>query len=218
MGLAVGGQLVEVPVEVRDDLDRLLGRHDVASQVGILGAEHLLGELDHPRVVGLGQSEDRQDDLQGVREGDVLVEVGFTAERLELVDGLTAELVEPVGQAPDARRLEPVVGELAVLGVVGLVHMDEGADLGAARGPHRELRVASEDRDRRVGEIVRPPLDVEHCVVADDRPEGLVARLIDPVDRAAGVELDCLTSPAVEIAVAVWVGEQVGHDAPLDRR
>ena len=78
-----------------------------------------------------------------------------------------------------------------------------------------ELLVAAEDRDRRVGELLRPPLDVEHRVVADHRPERLVARLLDPVDRAAGVELDGLAPPRVEIAVAVRVGEQIGHGAPL---
>jgi hypothetical protein len=51
--------------------------------------------------------------------------------------------------------------------------------------------------------------------VADHGPEGLVARLLDPVDRAVGVELDGLAPPGVEIAVAVRVGEQVGHRSPI---
>ena len=63
MRLALGGQLAEVAVEVHDHVDHLLGRQHRALQVGVFGAEQLLGELDHPRVVGLGQAEDRQDDL-----------------------------------------------------------------------------------------------------------------------------------------------------------
>jgi hypothetical protein len=43
------------------------------------------------------------------------------------------------------------------------------------------------------------------------RPERLVTGRFDPVDRAAAMELDGLTSPDVEISIAVWIGEQVGH-------
>ena len=52
--LAVGGDAVEVRHEVGHRLDDA-GQHVVvALEVVVLGAEQLLGELEHARVVGLG--------------------------------------------------------------------------------------------------------------------------------------------------------------------
>ena len=142
VGPAVGGELGEVADEVEHHLEHgvvLAG----AADVGILGAEELLGQLEHLGVVVLGQTEDRQDHLQRVVHRDVAGEVAASVHRGHLVHVLAGELVDPRLHLLDVARLEPVVDEVPVLLVLLAVHLHE------ALHRRRVLRVAFEVGFRR---------------------------------------------------------------------
>ena len=71
LGHPILGQLGEVAEELHDHRPHLLGCTGPPLQVGIGRPEQLLGQRQHAAVVGLGQTEDRQDHLQWIRHGDL---------------------------------------------------------------------------------------------------------------------------------------------------
>ena len=149
----VGGEAGEVVDEVEHDVEHR-GVLAHPSDVGVLGAEELLGQLQHLLVVVLGQSEDGEDHLERVVHGDVVGEVATTAHGLHAIDPLPGQGVDAVRHPFDAGRLEPVVDDAAMRLVLVAVHLDEGVH-------RRRFRVGSlglvggarqDGRDRRVGE------------------------------------------------------------------
>ncbi len=67
-----------------EDRDRILALG--AAEVGILGAEDLLREPQHPRLVRLRHAEDAHDHVQRIVERDVAREVALAAELEHAVD------------------------------------------------------------------------------------------------------------------------------------
>jgi hypothetical protein len=105
------GQRAEVGEEVADHLEQR--RHLVlaARHVGIRRSEQLLRQGEHPRVVALRETQDREDHLQRVRHRDVTREVALPAEIAHPVDRLGRQVGEPRLEAAEAARQEPVRGD-----------------------------------------------------------------------------------------------------------
>lgn len=81
------------------------------ADVGVLGPEHFLGELEHPGEVRFRQAQDRQDHLERVVDGDVVGEVAAAAHGRHAIDVVRSQLVDPVRHLSDVARLEPVVDD-----------------------------------------------------------------------------------------------------------
>ena len=150
---AVGGELGEVADEVEHHLEHgvvLAGAPDV----GILGAEELLGQLEHLGVVVLGEPEDRQDHLQRVVHRDV-------AARSRSAPSIAA-IWSTYWRASSSIRscicltlpgLEPVVDEVPVRLVLLAVHLHEA--LHRRRVRPRCVRSRPSARSAGIGALVK---------------------------------------------------------------
>ena len=115
-----------------------VGLHQVgavfrAAHVRVLGAEELLGELQHQGLVAPWDAEERHHHPQRKPRGDVAHEIARTAVLRHAVDELGDEQLQIGLQPAEARLQEPRLGQRAVDAVVGVVHLDERAHrVGAA--------------------------------------------------------------------------------------
>ena len=133
----------------------------------------------------------------------------------ELRHRLTAQFVEPFGAERDVRRLEPVVRQPPVVGVIRLVHVDQRADLHRCSRGQFDADVVGEHRDRLVGEQFRCTLDLHHLVVADDDPHRSETVHLDEVDGPAFVQRQGLLAPRLHVAVPLRIMEDVSHHAVI---
>jgi hypothetical protein len=180
---AVDGDLVEVGVEVHERGELCLLAVG-AAEIGVLGAEELLRQLQHLRLVALRHSEHAHDDVQRVVERDVGGEVARAAELLHAVDVAARESGDcGLEVLPQARGAEPVVGDLPRRAVLVAVHVDERLDVDARRRRACLDGVRLEDGAARVPEAVVLLLDREDVGVARDGPERLDALDGHAVDR-----------------------------------
>ena len=192
--------------------------HVARSSVGFArrfaGAEHLLGELEHSRVVLFRKPENREDHLKGEGQGDFRVEVDFPAASFQRRESLSAQLIQPRLQLAHASGLEPVVGEHAVLPVLRIVHVDERLRPWSPLRPHLQDRIERQDRFGAIREQIGLGLDLEDLLPADDRPEGTEALGFDRVEHAPGVKRERLFAPRGHVSEPLRVAEQVGRHAP----
>ena len=133
----------------------------------------------------------------------------------ELGHCFAAQLVESFGAERDVRRLEPVVRQPSVVGVVRLVHVDERADLHRLLRGQLDAGVVGEHRDRLVREQLRRAFDLHHLVVTDDDPDRPEAVHLHEVDRATFVQRQGLFSPCLHVAVPMRIMEDVSHHAAI---
>ncbi len=175
-------------------------------QVGILTAEQLLGQHQHPGVVVFGKTEDLEDHLQRVRQADVDRKIALATLALQGFDRLSAQLVEPVLEPSNAGRLEPVVGQTSILAVLRRIHMDERLDLHLAAG---QRFLVLQHRLRPVAEQLRVTLDFEDGGVIDHRPEAGKPLTLHSMDATPIVHRQGGPIPVVEVAPPMVVGEDV---------
>ena len=175
------------------------GSLDVAQELGVGGAEHALGELEHQALVVLGHAEDAHDHAQRVGHGDVLGEVALAAEVAELRDVLVGDRVDAALPVLHGRGLEPVVGDLAVAGVLGAVHVDERVRGEAHAVEQLLLELRHQHRVAGVVPDVVTPRHLEHVVVTGQGVERLEHVLFDAVDRVVAPELRRKTVPVVRV-------------------
>ena len=219
MGLAppLLGQRREVGEEVVDHLEQRLELAVLvaARHLRVGRAEQLLGEREHPRVVALGQPEDGQDHLERERHRDVAGEVARAAQLLHAVDRRDGQLLQAPVQPGDALGQEPVGGHGPEDPVVGVVHVDEGAQQVALLGVAAVGLEVLEHRPRCVAELLRVDLHLEHVGVLGQHPERCEVGVLDEVD---GVLTPQHRAGAVEpLVVGVGRGRHE-HLARLARR
>ncbi len=208
---AQGGEVLEEVPQDRQDVLRVAILRD---KVGIAGAEHLLGELEHPGVVLFRKPENREYHLKGEGQGDFRIEVDLAAASLQRRESLSAQLVQARLELTHAAGLEPVVGEHAVLPVLRVVHVDERLRPWSPLCPHLQDRIECQDWFRAVREELMLGFDLENLVPTDDRPEGTEALGFDRVERAPGVKRERLFAPRGHVSEPLRVAEQVGRHAP----
>jgi len=184
---AVLGDAVEVHHEVHDHgLDGVdavgVPAHLLAGPVDVRvgAAEQLLGQLEHARLVRFRHADHLHDDVQGIEEGHVPGEVAAVAVLGHAVDEAPGDLADPLLQLAQVLRHEPALGQAPVGHVVGVVHLDQGADeVGAAAHHLAHLPVGLDGgQGRRPVAIVEQlvlPLDLQDVGVAGDHPEGIEA-------------------------------------------
>jgi hypothetical protein len=175
VGPPVGGETGEVVDEIEHDVEHS-GVFAHPADVGVLGSEELLGQLQHLLVVLFGQSEDGEDDLERVVHGDVVGEVATAPHGLHAVDPLCGQGVDAVRHPLDAGRLEPVVDDAPVRLVLVAVHLDERVHGRRTVGAVGVGGAGHDRRYRRVGEHGRVALDLHDVGVTGDGPEVLVLR------------------------------------------
>ncbi len=179
------GQLVEVGEEVHQRL-QLLFRRGAALVLLLVAAEQFLGQLQHPGEVGLGQAQQRHDDVEREVDGHLGDEVALRSHLGHLVDVVLGQLVDAALQRAHCLGAEPVRADGAHLAVVRVVHVDQRAQA----HPRLQLRlgqvVGLGGRQQRPG-LAQPqvvgPLDVHDVGVLGDREERPVRRLIHPRHR-----------------------------------
>ena len=171
--LPVGGEGVEVLLELADVVrDEIEGVAEVTEELRIGRAEQALGELEHEALVLGRHAEDPHDHVQRERNRQVGREVARAAELEETVGVLVGDPVDGGLEVLHGGRLEPVVGDGAVLLVHLAVEVDERAGrLDAHRLEHVVLHVGTRRRARRVPEHVAAARDLEDVSVLGDRPE-----------------------------------------------
>ena len=152
-------------------------------QILVGGAEQLLGQRQHPRVVGLWQAQDGQDDVQWHRHRDVASEVALATQLDHPIDGDARELGHSLLELGEALRQEPLGGDAAQLLVLGAVHMDQRAQQIAVLAPTLVVVGGAQHRPWLVQEDRVLGLDLEDVGVLGDRPEGVESLALDQVHR-----------------------------------
>jgi hypothetical protein len=196
--------------EVREHLEQ--GRHlflliRTALELVVVAAEEFLGQLQHQGKVRLGHSEQRHDDAKRVVHGDFLHEVAFWADGDHLVHVRLGQFVDANLQRPHGLRTEPVRSNGPHHAVVGVVHVDQGADA-HARLEFVGLR-GDQHRPRRVGELRVRQLDVHDVGVPGDGPERPVPRYVDPRHRGVGTQVRQRPVQARLVGVCLGVGQSL---------
>ncbi len=179
---ARGGELGEVVEEVEQYRELLLqvGR---TPQLLVVAAEELLGQHEHAVEVALGQAEEREDHVERVVHRDVAHEVAFGAQLGHAVDEADRQLLHAVLHALESVGLEPSRRDGPVRLVIRLVHVDERAQHLPLLDGQRLGGLARQKGPRRAQEERVVPFHLHHVGVTRDRPEGAVARLVDPMHR-----------------------------------
>ena len=192
---------------------QLLLHRDAAPQFGVVSAEDLLRELEHPREVLLGDAEQRHDDVQRVIHRNIGDEVALGTDVAHLVDGDLGQLVDVDLQVAHGFWPEPVGADGPHVPVVRVVHVDQraqahaGVELGARlvvglRGLQQRSRLADP-------QVVRP-LDVHDVGVLGDRPERTVRRHVDVRDGRVGAKVGQGGVESFLVGVGGGVREHLG--------
>jgi len=210
VGAAIHGDAVEVDrhllERVHEDLDRVDALD--AADVGVLAAEDLLREREHARLVGLGNAEDAQYDVQRIVERDVANEVALTVVVEHAVDEALGEHGElGADLAPQVRRLEPVVGDEAIGAMLGAVHVDERLDVDAEGAALLDLLTRQQHRVACVPEEQVVALDLGEVGVARDGAERDVTLDRDPRQRIVAAEAGRRGVPDIQVGVGSGIDE-----------
>ncbi len=188
VGSALGGERGEVLEEVEDDGVQFL-RVLAATELVIVAAEQLLGELEHAAEVGFRQPEQRQDDVQREVDRDLLDEVALGTLLDHLVDVDLGQFVDAGLQCAHGLRPEPVGADLADVAVQRVVHVDQRAQATAGSEVGRGQIVGGGGLQHRTRGGVDPQLvvafDRHHVGVLGDGPEGPVVGHLDVGDGGA---------------------------------
>lgn len=162
------GQIGEVAHEVEQYREQrpVLGK---SGDVGIFRTEQLLGELQHPGEVRLGEPEDRQDHVQGEVQSHIRHEVALATLVGHVIHEPPCQQVDSALKCLQVLGLEPLVDDVAMRLVLVAVHLDEG--LHRCVGDGIDLRGRSQRRDGGVGEDIGVSLDRHHVGVFRDGPE-----------------------------------------------
>ena len=185
----VGGHLHGV----HDQFDR--GAHRVvAGELGVLVADHLVGPVEQLHAVFLGHPQQSGDGLQRKFARDLLDEVAGTLGG-RVGDDAPGTLVQVVAQALDGPGSEAAGDDLAQLGVLRGVHVEQHELSGLALLAHGALFVAGQRGVLQAGEDVAAPRDLLDVLVLGHHPVAAVIEAAHPVgllvppDRRAAAQL-----------------------------
>ncbi len=193
-GRDVAGRVLAPLFHQRVDVRRRLGEKTEARLtrvafervVGILEAEVLVGDLQHPLLALARDAEHLGDHAQRLQRGQLAheVELAPAAVARQLVEDLAGDLLESRLEPADRARCEPVRDEPAVVAVLGRVHVHEHAQ---RRGlleplPRPAAHLGKQDEAPRAAEALGLLRDLDDVGVLRDRPERLVARRRHPMD------------------------------------
>ncbi len=159
-----------------------------ARQLWIGRAEQLLRELEHAREVGLGESEDRQDHLQRILHRDVASEVAPTAELHHSLRRQPGELSQSTLELGHVLRKEPLRRQASIDPMIGVVHVDQGAQQVALLDPVLVGLEGADDRPRRVLPLLVVEFDLQHVGMLGDHVERSEAGVFDQVDRVVAAQ------------------------------
>jgi hypothetical protein len=138
-------------------------------------------------AVLIRDTEDQHNDLQRVPNHDIIVEFARAAMREHAVDAFAGEPTDALLEQSHLFGLKPCVGELLVLGVVGIIHLVDGTD---QHGPaaHGVLYLRFKlDREQLGARGIDKPvillLDFQDILVLGNSPERTVAIRFGPMHR-----------------------------------
>ena len=192
---AVFGDGVEVGHEVDDHGlqagQRRIGALDLLAvpvQVRILRAKQLLRQLQHAVLVLFRHAQHLHHHVQGIEERHVPGEVALVPQRRHAVDKAAGDLADAGLELAQVLRHEPGLGQAPVVHVVGVVHLDEGADqVRAAAGHLLDLLAALDGGEGREGvavvEQLVVPLDLQNVRMARHDPERIAAVRLGDAER-----------------------------------
>ena len=180
---------------------------------GVVAAEHLLGQLEHPRKVFLRQAEQGKDHVEREIHGDLGDVVTLGPDVTHSVDVLLGQLVDPRLEIAHGLWPEPIRADRPHLSVVRVVHVDQGADADAGFYLSLQCIVGLGGGQQRAGfrqeQIVRA-LDGHDVGVLGDRPERPVRRVVDPRHRIVRPQMgECGVQPGV-IGICRRIGQYLG--------
>ena len=170
--------VLEILNRARDKLEHLLRRHifhSRAGQIGILPAEHLLGQHQHSRLILFGDTEDLHDDVERHGRSHSLYKVDFLASFDHRINALVRQPSNLAFNLLQIARHEPVLGELAIFWMDWRIEdhkaIDQhvracgflGKSSGLARCKHHRLGIVEEGFV-----VLRNP---HHIIIARDQPE-----------------------------------------------
>ncbi|WMT76960.1 hypothetical protein [Bradyrhizobium sp. Ash2021] len=156
-------------------------------------------------------AEDQHDDLQREPHHDIVVEVARAAICEHAVDAFTGEPADALLEQVNLLWLKPCVGELLVFGVVGVIHLIDGADQHRPSA-HGFLDLRFEfDREElgawRVDELVVLLLDLHHIPVLRNRPERPITVRLGPMHRIFAAQHGKQRMLLLEVAVGLVAGD-----------
>ena len=179
----------------------------------VVAAEHLLGQLEHPREVFLGQPEQRKDHVQREVHRYLGDEVALRSDLTHPVDVALGQLVDPRLEIAHGLWPKPVRADRPHLPVMRIVHVHQGADAdpGLDLGLEDVVGLGGGQQGTRLGqEQVVGALDVHDVGVLGDRPERPVGRIVDPRHRIVGSQMgECRVQPVV-VGVCRRIGQYLG--------
>ncbi len=182
--------VLDDPVEEREELraerlDRLLAVLPFALQVGIVGGEELLRQLQHLLLLVLVDAENGGEDAQRVSLGDRLDEVAL-AFLAELVDLLARAPGHDLVEVVNVAGREEAARHLAEVPMLGRIHLDDGAHIPERpllECAPRQLLPVEDHGTAPIAEDLGLARNVHDVGVTRDRVEGLVGLGLAVVDR-----------------------------------
>lgn len=177
------------PGQIAKELHRhVLAILAAALPFGVLRAKQLLRQPQDQRCVTVWQAKDRGDHDQRIRHRDFLDEIAFAPQRFQLVDILARQPGHAVPQGVQEPRMEPALRQVAMVPVVGAIHVEQRAHRPgplAPLGNDRILYVARDQRLARLGDpglaVTLDPLDLR---LAQHGPEWAIGFLLNPQHRS----------------------------------
>ena len=177
-----------------------------ALELAVVASEQLLGQLEHPREVRLGDAQQRHDHVERVIDRDLLNEIAFRAHRQHLVDVVAGQLVDANLQRPHRLWTKPVRADRPDHAMLRIVQMDQRAHTGG--GLKLVTLRRRQDRARPVGEQHVVAFDVHDVGVLGNRPERAVLRHLDPRNRRVGAQM---SKRRMQLRL-VGVGQRIAKD------
>ncbi len=164
---------------IGDQLDRR-AHGVIAGELRVLVTDHLVGPVEQFHAVFLGHAQQAGDGLQRQLARHLFDEVAGALRRRGLDDAL-GTIVEVLTQPLDGARSEATGDDLAQVGVLGSVHVQQHELAGVALFADRALAVARQGGVLQTGKDVAAPRDLFDVLVFRHHPKAAVVEPAHPV-------------------------------------
>ncbi len=211
----IGGATAPLPCDSAEEIHVGHGRTDqIAAALHLRVAASEIGPCDIEKMLAVlvRDTEDQHNDLQRVPNHDIVIEIASATMREHAVDAFMGQPADALLEQAYLFWLKPRVGKLLVFGVVGIIHLIDGAD---EHGPsaHGFLHLRFEfDREklgaRRVDELVVLLLDLHHILVLRNGPERPVTVRLGPMHRIFAAHHRKQRMLLLEVTVGLVAGDR----------